>query len=435
MGIVAAENLDSKQTWNPFNAAYVLITSSQVMSSMRPWAHESKLHQFFDVQRSISRTRTPSTPSYGNANSIGMAPDEAVRRVDEMRNALHNLKACLAQWPEMAEYVGNILEYLRELRAELPIPSPHPAFTRLQPLRDMIFWLPPVVLRGGQSDLPALIMLAHLYATALVVEGLFPEIVPSYLGVMCLPPLERIRDILQMRQPAKPADPDSQTAMQIIEYPTRVLNNYKSRQRHHSASALTDPYGRSTHSPHHLGSLVSGTSGGSPGEQGPGTALFGGSPVGTPANMSVSMPGSYFAAASAVGGGHRSGSPGGMSVPGIGERSASMSLVYGNGGEAQQLRQQRSHSSQQPQQIHSSHDVSSSRLDYFPAVLPSSPGMGGYHHQQSNLHHQQHHSRGPPHGGYYTGPGGGGIGTLGSSAVHSALSHNNRFVAPSQLYA
>lgn len=406
---------------------------------MRPWAHESELARFLDVQRSMSRARTPSTPTFANSNVIGMAPDDDIRRVDEMRTALHNLKARLAHSEEMADHVSTVFDFLSDLRADFPIPAPERAFTRLQPLRDLIFWLPPGVLRAGESDLTALTMLAHLYATALVVEGLFPEIGASYLGVMCLAPLERIHEILQSRRATQPADSGCQMALQIVEFPMRVMSSYKARQRQSSASALTDPYGRSTHSPHHspfmsgaptthhLG-LGSTTSGGSPGEHSGSAVLYGGSPVQTPSNMSASAPGSYYGTGTTGGGGgRRGGSPGGMSAPGMNERSASMTLLYGGGtGTPQQ---------QQPgQQVRSSHDTNPDRMGYFSAVLPSSTtAVGGYqaqlhHHQQQQhqaYHGQQHGQHDQQEGGYYAGGG------MGASVHHV----NNRFVAPSQLYA
>lgn len=400
---------------------------------MRPWAHESELARFLDLQRSITRARTPSTPTFPNANALGMTQDDDIRRLDEMRNALHNLKARLAHSPEIAEHVSSIFDYLSDLRADFPIPAPERAFSRLQPLRDLIFWLPPGVLRAGQSDLTALTMLAHLYATALLVEELFPEIGASYLGVICLPPLERIHEILAQRRAAQPADSGCQMALQIIEYPVRVATGYKARQRQSSASMMTDPYGRAAHSPHHspyigtastqhLG-LGSATGVVSPGEHGPATGLYGGAQVTTPPTMSASAPGSYFGAAPHDG--RRGGSPGGMSAPG-GGRSSSIPLTYG-AGEAAQMQQPGSHSSQHAQQVRSSHDSNPARLEYFQAVLPSSPAMSGYpHHQQ---HQQPYHSQAQQQQqqGYYTG---GSMGPLGSSA----LSHNNRFVAPSQLY-
>lgn len=410
------------------------------MSSMRPWAHESELARFLDVQRSLSRARTPSTPTFPNSGSIGMPPDDDIRRVDEMLTALHSLKLRLSTNQEMADHASHILDYLTDLRADFPIPSPERAFSRLQPLRDLIFWLPPGVLRAGESDLAALTLLSHLYATALVVEGLFPEIGASYLGVMCLPPLERIHEILTSRRAAQPADSGCQVALQIVEYPMRVVATYKATQRQRQLSNSTTLSGEhhhhpayaahrgSTHSPHHspyMGSggthhLGLGASGGSPGEQVP-NALYGASPVQTPQVMSASAPGAYFtgsgqsAQGGAMGSVRRGGGGDSPSIrpPSLGERSASMSLVYGAGAGHHQQNTQPS----QPPTVRSSHEAD--RLEYF-------GGAAAYQQQQ---HHQQ--GQGPQSSAYYAGMGAGAGGGGGHFSHHH---HHNRFVAPSQLW-
>lgn len=320
------------------------------MAAMRPWAHESELARFLDVQRSISRARTPSTPTFPPPN-MG-APEEDVRKVDEMITALHNLKLRLSTNQEMAEYAGRVLDYLTELRQDFPIQSPERAFTRLQPLRDLIFWLPPSVLRAGESDLAALTLLSHVYATALTVEGVFPEIGGAYLGGMCLPPLERIHEILQSRRTSQPQDSGCQVALQIVEFPIRLVTAYKSRQRTMSANNI-EPY---RHSPHHSPYLGNHVPLSSPAETG--ATMYSNSPVQTPhSNMSAGAP--YFSGASSLP--TRRDSPNMRAPQGLGERSASagnamsMSMVYGQ------------HTSQQPR---SSHDSNPSRMEYFGQPQP-----------------------------------------------------------------
>jgi hypothetical protein len=312
------------------------------MAAMRPWAHESELARFLDTQKTIARARTPSTPSF--PQSAMVAPDEDVRRVDEMITALHSLKLRLATNQEMAEYAGRVLDYLTELRSDFPIPSPDRAFIRLQPLRDLIFWLPPSVLRAGESDLAALTLLSHLYATALVVEALFPEIGGAYLGSMCLPPLERIHEILQSRRAAQPQDTGCTVALQIVEFPIRLVANYKSRQR--AMSAGMDPY---RHSPHASPYLSSHPPLASPPET---TAtLYSNSPLQTPHN--VPSGGQFYSGPQSLP--QRRDSPG-MRPQSIAERTSStgnamsMSMVYGQ---------------QVPPQSRSSHDSNPSRMEYF----------------------------------------------------------------------
>ncbi|KAI9874033.1 MAG: hypothetical protein M1823_007777, partial [Watsoniomyces obsoletus] len=152
----------------------------QVMGAMRPWAHESELARYLDVQRSVARARTPSTPTFPKASSS--IPREDLHRLDEITTALHSLQLRLSNNEDLADYTGRILEFVNQLRQEFPVSAPENAFSRLQPLRDLIFWLPPAVLHAGESDLAALTLLSHLYATALALEPIFPEIGGAYLG-------------------------------------------------------------------------------------------------------------------------------------------------------------------------------------------------------------------------------------------------------------
>ena len=333
---------------------------------MRPWAHESELARFLDTQKTIARARTPSTPTFPHS-SMG-ASEEDLRRVDETITALHNLKLRLATNQEMADYAGRVLDYLTQLRQDFPIPSPERAFTRLQPLRDLIFWLPPSVLRAGESDLAALTLLSHLYSTALVVESLFPEIGGAYLGGMCLPPLERIHEILQSRRTTQPQDSGCQVALQIVEYPMRLATNYKSRQR--TMSTNYDPYRHSPHTSPYLSNQ-------SPPETN--TTLYSNSPVQTPHTLS-SGGGTYFSGTQSLPA--RRDSPGMRSTPSMIERSTStgntmqsMSMVYGQ-----------QHVSQQPR---SSHDPNPSRMEYFgqPQAQqppPPPPQQQQYHYYGMN---------------------------------------------------
>lgn len=328
---------------------------------MRPWAHESELARFLHTQKTIARARTPSTPSFPHS-SMG-PPEEDVRRVDEMITGLHNLKLRLATNQEMADHAGRVLDYMTELRASFPIPSPERAFSKLQPLRDLIFWLPPSVLRANENDLAALTLLSHLYATALVVEGLFPEIGGAYLGSMCLPPLERIHEILQSRRTSQPSDTGCQVALQIVEFPIRLVANYKSRQR--TMSSGMEAY---RHSPHASPYLSSHAPLASPPES---TAtLYSNSP--SQPSHNIPAGGAYFSGAQSVP--TQRHSPG-MRAPSIGEQShstgnpMSMNMVY--------------HQQTTPQP-RSSHD--SNRMEYF--GQPQQQQQQQYHYYGVNTHNR-----------------------------------------------
>ena len=312
---------------------------------MRPWAHESELARYLDGQRSVARGRTPSTPTFPTPTPP--ISNENLRRVEEMSTALHNLKLRLGNNEDLSEHTGQLLEYLRQLQQSFPIPAPETAFGRLQPLRELVFWLPPLILHAGEPDLAALTVLSHLYATALTLEPLFPEIGGAYFGEMCLAPIERIHDVLRSRRNSQPQDNSYQVALSLVEVPMQMVSVYKSIQGPMYAS--TDAYRSSPHASPYTGAhmpTVSST-------DTPAT-LYSQSPHHTPSNQGAQ--GTSYFPSTAVPPGHRE-SPS-LRAQAMSERSMStgsplsMSMMYN--GQQQQLNPQ----------SRSSHDMSS-RPDYF----------------------------------------------------------------------
>jgi len=211
---------------------------------MRPWVHESELARHLDNQRTIASARTPATPTLQHAQiSI---PHEDLHRVEQITTALHNLRLRLSNSDELAEQAGRLVDYLQDLQRDLQVQAPEQTFPRLQPLRDLIFWLPPLILRSGEPDLAALTLLSHLYASALAIEPLFPEIGGAYLGSMSVLPLERIHDVLRTRRTTQPQDASIQVALSLMDVPVQIMTSYRLRQRQYGQSSQTmDVYGHS----------------------------------------------------------------------------------------------------------------------------------------------------------------------------------------------
>ena len=325
---------------------------------MRPWAHESELARYLDGQRSIARGRTPSTPTFPNPNPT--IHNEDLLRIEEIATSLHNLKLRLGNSEELADHAERILDYLSQLRRDLPMPAPDRAFTHLQPLRDLIFWLPPAVLHAGESDLAAMTLLSHLNAVALALEPLFPEIGSAYLGTMCLTPTERIHDILRNRRNAQPQDAGCQVALSLVEVPMQIVSRYKSRQR--SSNAGLEGYRPSPEASPYLGSHIQMAA-----PSNSASTLYSTAAIQSPQN--IGLPGAAYLSTTSSNASGRRDSPN-MRAQMMSERSMSagshqmsMSMVYGG--------------HQQAQQPRSSHE-NSSRMDYFgQSQVPYSYHGGG----------------------------------------------------------
>ncbi|EHY54362.1 hypothetical protein HRR86_002051 [Exophiala dermatitidis] len=207
---------------------------STVLSAMRQWLHESDLARYLESQRAVARitTSAKSTLPY----SQGGIAHEELRHLEQITTAVHILRLRLPDSGGLTEHAGLLLEFLQGLQQDLHLQGPQKAFERLQPLRDLIFWLPPQILRSAESDLAPLTLLSHLYATALATDSVFPEIGGAYLGSMSVDPLENVHDLLRTRKAAQPHDTGAQVAVSLIEVPAQILASYRQRQRHNSHS-------------------------------------------------------------------------------------------------------------------------------------------------------------------------------------------------------
>ena len=201
---------------------------------MKPWAHESELANYLEVQRSMARARTPATPTYAEAHLPLSSED--FTRLDEITHALHDLRLRLANHDELLAQTDQLIDYLRQLREDFPLQEPEEAFERLQTLRCYLFWLPPNMLKSGESDSGAIAVLSFYNAVALALEPLHPTIGGSYLGGMAVNPLDKLISVLHSRRAAHPSDANTQVALSLLEVPARFLTAYKSRQRQFSHS-------------------------------------------------------------------------------------------------------------------------------------------------------------------------------------------------------
>lgn len=213
---------------------------------MRQWMHQPELSRFLESQRTLARTRMPTTPSI-----TGLPPQqtnsEDIQRLDRCVAALHNLRLRLSSYPELVEHVDGVLEYVEKLQQDYPFQGAARSFEHLVQFRATIFWTPSHVLLPDESDVGALAMIAHFYALALVLEPLFPECGGLYLGNMCLEPLEKICQTIQARSAADPHNATLQTALSMLEVPMHTAHTYRVSHRSLSITpTLTYQYPQQT---------------------------------------------------------------------------------------------------------------------------------------------------------------------------------------------
>jgi hypothetical protein len=248
---------------------------------MQPWWKEdSPLASYLESQRSLRSARTPLTPTYHGA--ISELRNEDLLRLDRVYSSLQSAQHSILHCDEHLRWVVDLLAFVQKLREDLPLSSPEEAFERLQPLRAWLFWLPPAMLQGQDSDLISLSVLSQFFAVALALEPLFPEIGGAYLGTMSVPPIEEMQRMFYARKAASVFTPDAQIAMSLMELPGEMVVEYKNRLQW--SSQPVDLYHSNPHSPFGFQNpqLVS-----SPNETPAISAPFGASPMRSPAHLAV----------------------------------------------------------------------------------------------------------------------------------------------------
>jgi hypothetical protein len=92
-----------------------------------------------------------------------------------------------------------------------------------------LFWLPIVFLQQTRGSSFALVILAHYYTIALVVEPLFPEVGAAYFGSLSVGPIEEIARRLFSINVSQTSESDMTTPLSLMEYPIDMVSKFRSR--------------------------------------------------------------------------------------------------------------------------------------------------------------------------------------------------------------
>ncbi|KAK0635714.1 hypothetical protein B0T17DRAFT_483321 [Bombardia bombarda] len=200
--------------------------TSSVIEAMDPWKHESQFGDF--IAESSTFPTAPPSPIPDHKPSQPRKEDlDAFERTLQQ---LHKVEAHLKQKREDTKSVVQLISFLKGARKVSPTLSVAQQFERLRPLRTWLFWLPVMLLqrrRGLPSDL---VIIAHYYTVALLMERLFPEIGAAYFGSLTIGPVEEIaRHLFAISKIPNDFQGDLQTPVTLMEFPIDTVNEFRSR--------------------------------------------------------------------------------------------------------------------------------------------------------------------------------------------------------------
>jgi hypothetical protein len=199
--------------------------TSSVIEAMDPWKHESQFGDF--IAESSTFPTAPPSPTPDHQPSQPREDDmEAFQRVLQQ---LQKLEAYLKKNREDTKPVAQLITFMKGSRKVTSSLSVAQQFDRLKPLRTWLFWLPVMYLQRNGASPSALVVIAHYYTAALLMERLFPEIGAAYFGSMTIGPVEEIARRLYAVRNSGHLEGDLQTPLNLMEFPIETVNEFRSR--------------------------------------------------------------------------------------------------------------------------------------------------------------------------------------------------------------
>ncbi|KAK6398462.1 hypothetical protein LTR65_000013 [Meristemomyces frigidus] len=203
-----------------------------ILTAMQSWKHESLFADYI-AEEDLSATafRSPLQDS-------SVDPTERHALLQNALYALQRLQMSLTEHDMELSWVNQLFAYVQRLQGMNAAQTPEEQFNYLYQLRKWLAWVPVSLLQrqGGQG--PALLTLAHFYATALALEPLFPDLGSSFCSAMALPPLDAIIRVTDAMQSQHGMGPSAMEIASLMQYPQQAVLAYRSRAMQSRQAAL-----------------------------------------------------------------------------------------------------------------------------------------------------------------------------------------------------
>ena len=129
---------------------------------------------------------------------------------------------------EQVKSLGQLLDFVQNLRISPPGPNPQNQFRALHPLRAWIIWLPVSFLSVTDRNLQTMVTLAHFYAVTLAVQLHLPSPGPAYYPKIRMEAIESLAgEINDLRQTIKPEGVDN--AVELMRFPWEIAAHFRAR--------------------------------------------------------------------------------------------------------------------------------------------------------------------------------------------------------------
>ncbi|KAK0752116.1 hypothetical protein B0T18DRAFT_320640 [Schizothecium vesticola] len=223
--ILAASLVLSWQATEWRSWTHLMKGTSAVIDEMEAWKHESQFGDF--IAESDTFPTAPPSPTPDHKPS--QPREEDLEAFEGTLQQLQKVESYLKQRREDTKHIAQLISFLKGARKVSPTLSVSQQFERLRPLRTWLFYLPVMSLEQTHGSPSSLLIIAHYYTAALVMERLFPEIGAAYFGSMTIRPVEDIARRLYAMNQSPEHKGDLDTAVALMRYPLDTLDEFRFR--------------------------------------------------------------------------------------------------------------------------------------------------------------------------------------------------------------
>ncbi|KAK6197833.1 hypothetical protein LQW54_010539 [Pestalotiopsis sp. IQ-011] len=199
--------------------------TSSVIDAMEHWKHESQFGDFINESSTFPTAPPSPTPDH-KPNQPRKEDFEAFQR---MIAQVQKVETHLKHNKEDVKLAQQLTSFLKGAKKVSAIQSVSEQFDRLQPLRAWLFWLPVICIQQNNASPSALIVIAHYYTAAILMERLFPEIGAAYFGSLSIQPVEEIARRLHSIKVSGMYEGDLQTPLELMDFPMGTVREFRNR--------------------------------------------------------------------------------------------------------------------------------------------------------------------------------------------------------------
>ncbi|KAL1882984.1 hypothetical protein VTK73DRAFT_506 [Phialemonium thermophilum] len=199
--------------------------TTTVIEAMDAWKHESQFGDFI----AESSTFPTAPPSPLPEHKPCQPSEEDLDVFQQTLQHLQKVEAHLKQSGEDTKQFAQLITFVKGARKVSPSLSVAQQFDRLQPLRQWLFWLPVSYLQQTSGSPNALVVIAHYYTVALLMERLFPEIGAAYFGSLTISPVEEIARRLLSINVSAGQEGRMQMPLTLMEFPIDTVTEFRTR--------------------------------------------------------------------------------------------------------------------------------------------------------------------------------------------------------------